>query len=149
MTIAVAQFLRIYRADGTTLKRYQNFWAGLNVDSYVYEPFDAGAIFSRITPDSDSLDIVFPATNEAYSLVENGLALRYLATLDFYQFVPTADGLAPATKIKIASFTGEFSSATVNEATVTLLIGTNLDPTEAQVPPRKFTTSLIGQPPKI
>jgi len=149
MTIAVAQFLRIYKADGTTLKRWQNFWVGLTVDSYTYEPFDGGAIFSRITPSSDSLDIVFPATNEAYSLVENGLALRYLATLDFYQFVPTASGSAPASKTKIASYTGEFSSATVNETTVTLQIGTNLDPTEAQVPPRKFTTSLVGQPPKV
>jgi hypothetical protein len=147
--LAIAQFLHVYTSTGATINRWQNFWVNATVDSHAFFAFDGGAIFSRITPSSDSLDITFPASNTSLSLIENGLALRYLATLDLYQFAPTADGTAPSIKTKIASYTGEFSSATVNDLTVTLQIGTNLDPTEAQVPPRKFTTSLVGQPPKV
>lgn len=147
--LAIAQFLHIYTSTGTTVNRWQNFWVNATVDSHSFFAFDGGAIFSRITPSSDTLSIVFPISNTSLSLLENGLALRYLATLDLYQFVPNSDGTPPSVKTKIASYTGEFSSATVTESTVALEIGTNLDPTEAQVPPRKFTTSLIGQPPKV
>lgn len=149
MTIGIAQFLRVYTQTGTTLNRWQNYWSTTTVDGHSFMPFDGGAIFSRITPSSDTLDVVFPISNTALSLIENGLALRYLATLDFYQFAPDAGGGQPASKTKIASYTGEFSSANINDTTATLKIGTNLDPTEAQVPPRKFTTSLVGQPPKV
>jgi hypothetical protein len=147
--LAIAQFLHVFTPTGATINRWQNFWINTTVDSHTFFAFDGGAIFSRITPSSDSLNIVFPVSNTLLSLVENGLALRYLATLDLYQFVPNADGAAPSIKTKIASYTGEFSSAVVNDLTVTLQIGANLDPTEAQVPPRKFTTSLVGRPPKV
>lgn len=149
MTIGIAQFLRVYTQAGTTLNRWQNYWTTTTVDGHSFIPFDGAAIFSRITPSSDALDIVFPISNTILSLVENGLALRYLATLDFYQFTPSTTGTPPATKTKIASYTGEFSSANITDTAVTLSIGTNLDPTEAQVPPRKFTTSLVGRPPKV
>ena len=83
------------------------------------------------------------------SLIEDGLANFYFVELLFYQFVPTQTGVPPLTKTLFASYVGELTSASQNETSVTVQIGSSLDPVEAQASPRKFTTTLVGEPPKI
>lgn len=149
MTLGLAQFFTVKSAGGTTLYRWQNFWNNQTVDGHTFLPFQAEAIFSRLTPSSDSLSISLPISSTLLSVVEQGLIQYYVGVVDLYQFSPTAAGTPPATKLLVARYTGEFSSAEIADSSITLTIGSNLDSTESQVPLRKFTTTLAGRPPKL
>lgn len=148
MTIGLAQFLTIKKADGTALYRWQNYWINQTVDSHTFASFQTEALFSVASSGFASLRISFPVSETVLTLIDEGLVQYYLATVDLYQFQPPANGL-PASKLLIAGFTGEFTSAEVTSSAVNLSIGSNLDSTESQAPPRKFTTALAGTPPKL
>lgn len=148
MTIALAQFLTIKKADGTVLYRWQNYWPNQTVDNHSFAPFQTDALFSAASPEVTSLQIVFPISSLILSLLDEGLNQYYVAQINQYQFQPPKNGL-PSVKTLIAGFTGEFVSAQVSSVSVDLVIGSNIDSTESQVPPRKFTTTLAGTPPKL
>lgn len=147
--IALAQFFTVQNESGTVLQRWQNYWPNTTVDSHTFLPFDAGAILSQISPGSDSLSIIFPVSQQIHALMTTGFELNYIGRLDLYQFVPPVDNSVPEIKDLIASYTGKFIQGTVGLTQIELRLGIGLDPTEAQVPPRKFTTSLVGKPPKL
>jgi hypothetical protein len=49
----------------------------------------------------------------------------------------------------VAAFTGEVVGASGDMTTITMELGSSLAPVGAQVPPRLFTTRLIGVPAKL
>lgn len=147
--LALAQFFTVQNEGGTVLRRWQNYWPNTTVDSYTFFPFDAAAILSQVSPGSESLDVIFPASQQITDLIISGFDQNYIGRLDLYQFLPQANGSPPAVKELIASFTGKFVEARVGLTQIQLILGVGLDPTEVQVPPRKFTTSLVGKPPKL
>lgn len=147
--IALAQFFTVQNESGTVLQRWQNYWPNTTVDSHTFLPFNADAILSQVSPGSDSLKIIFPASQQIYVLMNTGFELNYVGKLDLYQFVPPANNGVPEIKDLIASYTGKFIQGTISLTQIELSLGVGLDPTEAQVPPRKFTTSLVGKPPKL
>lgn len=150
MTIGIASFLTVRQADySTVVARYQSYWPGLTVDNHTFYPFNTNAIVSNATGGQQSLTVDFAASNEIISVVEAGLSNGYFVELSFYQFTPTADGSPPTAKALFANYIGELISATQNETSISIQIGSSLNPVEAQAPPRKFTTTLIGEPPKI
>lgn len=149
MTIGLAQFFTVKNASGTVLHKWQNFWVDQTVDTYVFLPFQAEAVFSRSSASSDTLSITLPVSASLLSIVDTGLMQFYVGTIDLYQFLPSADGLPPATKLLATSFTGEFVSADISDLSISLAIGSNIDSTESQVPIRKFTSTLAGIPPKL
>lgn len=148
MTIGLAQYLTIKDAGGNVQRKWQNYWINQAVDGYAFSPFSVAALISKVSSGQESIQIQLPPTKDNLDLVETGLQVFYTATVDQYQFLPPASGL-PATKTKIASFTGEFQSASLEVSFVSLTVGSNLDSTESQAPPRKFTSTLIGSPPKL
>lgn len=148
MTVALAQYLTIKDPNGNVKFKLQNHWINQAVDGYRFAPFSVAALISKVSTGQESINIQLPPTRDNLNLIELGLLVFYTATVDQYQFLPPASGL-PVTKTKIASFTGEFQSATFDIRSVTLTIGSNLDSTESQSPPRNFTSTLIGFPPKL
>ena len=148
MTAALAQYLTIKKADGSVLSRWQNHWLNQSVDGHSFAPFNVNSLISKVSDGAESIQIGLPPTKDNLELTELGLQQFYIAIVDKYQFTPPASGL-PSAKVKIASFTGEFQSAVFGIAAIDLIIGSNLDSTESQAPPRKFTTTLIGFPPKL
>lgn len=150
MTLGIASFLIVRASDySTIIARYQSYWPNQTVDSHNFYPFNVSAITSNATGGQESLTVEFAASNEIFSLVEAGLTNNYFIELSFYHFTPTADGTPPTSKTLFASYIGELISATQTEVAISIEIGSSLNPVEAQAPPRKFTTTLIGEPPKI
>lgn len=150
MTIGIASFLTFRQSDySTVVAQYQNYWPDQTVDSHTFYPFNTNAIVSNATGGQQSLSIDFAASNDIVSLIEAGLSNGYFVELSFYQFTPTVTGAPPTAKTLFASYIGELISASQNELSISVQIGSSLNPVEAQAPPRKFTTTLIGEPPKI
>lgn len=148
MTVGLAQFLTIEDSSGKVLRKHQNYWIEQTVDGFTFEPFNVAAMISMVSSGAESLNIELLPNVVNFGLVETGLQQYYVATVEQYQFMPPASGV-PSTKILNAAFTGEFQSATLSESTVTLTVGSNLDSVESQVPPRSYTTTLTGTPPKL
>lgn len=150
MTVGIAAFLAFRQSNYTTIvARYQSYWPGQTVDSHTFYPFNTSAIVSNASGGQESLNVEFAVSDTILNTIETGLGAGYFVQLSFYQFTPTATGAPPTTKTLFASFIGELINATLNETTISIQIGSSLNPVEAQAPPRKFTTTLIGQPPKI
>jgi hypothetical protein len=148
MTAGLAQFLTVKKADGGILHRWQNHWFNQRVEGHEFAPFNVNSLISKASDGAESIQIELPPTADNLELTELGLQRFYIATVEQYQFTPPASGL-PTSLIKIASFTGEFQSAEFGTAAIALIIGSNLDSTESQAPPRTFTTTLTGFPPKL
>jgi hypothetical protein len=148
MSIGLAQFLIIKDTGGNVQRKWQNYWISQSVDGYAFAPFSVSMLISKVSDGEESVQILLPPTDDNLTLAELGLQSFYIATVEQYQFLVPDSGL-PATKTKIASFTGEFQAASLQPSAVTLTIGSNLDSTESQAPPRKFTSTLIGSPPKF
>lgn len=148
MTVGLAQFLTVKDAAGRVLHRWQNYWIDETVDGHSFGSFSVAALISKVSSGKESIQIQLPPTQANLALAESGLQGFYTMTVEQYQFLPPATGL-PGAKTKIASFTGECQSAVFDVSSVVLTIGSNLDSTESQAPPRKFTSTLIGSPPKL
>lgn len=150
MTIGIAAFITIRQSDYTSVvARYQNYWPGQTVDDYSFYPFNVNAILSNASGGQDSLSVDFAASPSIITIAEDGLVLGYLVEIAFYQFAPALDGGLPASKTIFATFIGELASVSQGESDITFNIGSTLNAVEAQAPPRKFTTVLIGSPPKL
>jgi hypothetical protein len=150
MTVGIAVFMTIRQSNYTSVvAQYQSYWQGLTVDGHGFYPFNVNAILSNASGGQQSLRVDMALTQPLIETIEAGLANAYFVELAFYQFTPTATGVPPTAKTVFASFIGELLSAEQQESSVTIEIGSSLNGVEAQAPPRKFTTTLIGQPPKI
>jgi hypothetical protein len=150
MTIGIASFISFRQSDySTVVKRYQSYWPGETVDDHAFYPFNSNAIVSNATGGQQSLTVDFAVSQEILDLIENGLTNSYFVELSFYRFTATASTDSSTAKLVFASYIGELLSASQTETTVSIQIGSSLNPVEAQAPPRKFTTTLIGEPPKI
>tara|TARA_R110000772_G_scaffold118560_2_gene224203 strand:- start:602 stop:1054 length:453 start_codon:yes stop_codon:yes gene_type:complete len=146
---ALAQFVHIQTAAGSTLFRWQNFWLTYTVDSHTYYAFAPGSIASSQDGAASEVSIEVPLNSENITLLENGASLKYTADISMYKFTPTADGSPPASKTKVAGFFGQIVGGSLSDTSISLSIGTSLDAVEAQIPPRIFTSLLIGIPPKL
>ncbi len=148
MTVGLAQYLTVKDSQGKVLVKWQNGWINETVDGYDFGPFNVPMMISQISSGTESISIDLPVSQNNVDLVQNGLQLYYVATVEQYQYLPPVSGL-PQAKTKVAAFTGEFESAEITDAAIVLDIGLNLDTTESQLPIRTFTTILAGSPPKL
>ena len=148
MTVGLAQYLTVKNSQGNVLVKWQNGWINQSVDGYDFRPFNVPTMISQISSGTESISIDLPISGYNIDLVQNGLQLYYVATVEQYQYLPPVSGL-PQSKTKVAAFTGEFESAEITDAAIVLNIGLNLDTTESQLPIRTFTTILAGSPPKL
>ena len=142
-TVALAMFLRF--SNGFNV---QNYWHDQVVDGCQHYPFDADGIVSSRGSVQSAYAVTFPIDAVTISLLEDGLASGWTAAVELYQFTPEQSGAPPGAKTLISRYAGEIIGGTVNETTVAVELGSSLDPIGSQMPPRVYTTTLVGEPPR-
>jgi hypothetical protein len=150
MTKGIAAFLTIRQSDfNTVVAKYQSYWPGMTVAGHVFKPFTAGAITSNSSGGQQSFSLEFGLQAATEQIIEVSAANGYIYDCELKEFTPTATGVPPATLTTFARFLGELLSASKTDQSITVEVGTSLDPVKAQAPPRKFTTALVGDPPQL
>jgi hypothetical protein len=150
MARAQSQFLRIYSGT-TTYQRWQSYYVNTNVTwesaAWSYQPFDADGITAGGVESESSISVALPATTNVIESVLAALNEARLVELRMYEFDTILGNASPqAGQNLIASYLGEVVSANGTFTSIVMELGSSLSPVGAQVPPRKFTTRLIGVP---
>lgn len=145
-----AQYLRIF--DGsTTYLRLQGYYVGqtvtLDSQQWSYFPFVANGLIGG-TPGGDvEVTISVPATAAAVAAFEAALNQNRLVEVKIYEFDTRLTQAQPqAGQSLIGVFVGEVVGITGTFAALDIQLGSSLAPVGAQVPPRTFTSALIGAP---
>lgn len=150
-----AQFMRIFDS-AATYGRWHNFYIN---GAIVFEgqiwgwlPFDADGFTDGGGSVEGDLTITIPATPGAVAEIEGALRSARLAQVSTYEFDILDDGaiIAPITdQTLIASYVGEVVSAGGALESLELQLGSSLSPVGSHIPPRLFSTRLIGAPCKL
>jgi len=153
MARAQSQYLRIFSGD-VTYQRWQSYYVNTSVTwasaSWSYQPFDADGITAGEVQSESSISIRLPATTNVIEVVLQALNEARLAELQFYEFDPILGNSAPqAGQTLIASYLGEIVGVKGSFTEIAMELGSSLAPVGAQVPPRTFSTRLIGAPCKL
>lgn len=149
MNRSQAQYLRIFD-DAGTYKRLQSYYVNQTVTlssaSWSYHPFMAsGAIDGSAS--SNDVVIEIPATQTVVSAFTDALDLNRLCEILMYEFDSRVGQTAPpSSQVLIGSFLGEVIKISGSFTTLSVTVGSSLAPVGAQVPPRKFTSYLVGSP---
>jgi hypothetical protein len=149
-----AQYLRIFDEAAGTLQRWQNYYINATVTfdggTWAFMGFDVDGFTAGQTGDEGGVSVTLPATAFVVDTVEDALRNARLCELQMYEF-DTLDGNdAPQPDQQlIASYVGEVVGAGGAFESLTLELGSSLSPVGSQVPPRKFTSRLIGVPVKL
>jgi hypothetical protein len=147
---AQAQYLRIFDSS-STYARWQGYYVNqtitLDSASWEYMPFSASGIIESGASSGKSVSITVPATNSIVEAFTLALSYGRFCELKIYEFDSRLDQIAPQSG---QSLIGAYTSQVVNvNGTFTRLeieLGSSLSPIGAQVPPRTFTSYLIGAP---
>ena len=147
---AQAQYLRIFDSS-STYARWQGYYVNqtitLDSASWEYMPFSASGILESGASGGKSVSITVPATNSIVQAFTLALSYGRFCELKIYEFDSRLDQTAPQSGQNLI---GAYTSQVVNvNGTFTRLeieLGSSLSPIGAQVPPRTFTSYLIGAP---
>ena len=145
-----SQFLRIF-SGSTTYQRWQSYYVNTSVTwesaAWSYQPFDADGITAGEVQSESSISVTLPATTNVMEVVLQALDEARLAELRLYEFDTILGNSTPQTgQTLIASYLGEVVGVSGGFTSIQMQLGSSLSPVGAQVPPRKFTTKLIGAP---
>lgn len=148
--IASSQFLRISDAAGTAWHRWQSFYAHrsvtLNGQPWLFQPFEASALTIGQTGDEGGVTLELPATPLTLDAAAIAMAQGHVFELFSYEFTPTGtESAPPSSQQLVAQFAGEIVNASANLTGLRLELGSSLAPVGAQIPPRTFTTRLMGK----
>jgi hypothetical protein len=148
-----SQFLRIF-SGSTTYQRWQAYYVNTSVTwesaSWSYQPFDADGITAGEVQSEASISVTLPATTNVMEVVLQALDEARLAELRLYEFDTILGNNAPqAGQTLIASYLGEVVGVSGSFTSIQMELGSSLSPVGAQVPPRTFSTRLIGAPCKL
>jgi hypothetical protein len=148
-----SQYLRIF-SGSTTYQRWQSYYVNTSVTwesaSWSYQPFDADGITAGEVQSESSISIRLPATTNALEVVLLALNEARLAELRLYEFDTILGNNTPqAGQTLIASYVGEVVGVKGGFTSIQVELGSSLSPVGAQVPPRTFSTQLIGSPCKL
>lgn len=150
MARAQAQYLRIYDTGGTTYQRWQSYYANTSVTwasaQWIYVPFIADGIVAGLNGDESDVVISAPATGLVVEAFENAIRQGHLAELTTYQFDAIVDNNTPqASQVLVANHIGQVTGGSATLTTLRLQVGAALAPIGTQIPPRVFTTAIMGQ----
>jgi hypothetical protein len=148
-----SQFLRIF-SGSTTYQRWQAYYVNTSVTwesaSWSYQPFDADGITAGEVQSESSISVTLPATTNVMEVVLQALDEARLAELRLYEFDTILGNSTPQTEqTLIASYLGEVVGVSGGFTSIQMQLGSSLSPVGAQVPPRTFSTRLIGAPCKL
>jgi hypothetical protein len=148
-----SQFLRIF-SGSTTYQRWQTYYVNSSVTwesaAGSYQPFDADGITAGEVQSESSISVTLPATTNVMEVVLQALDEARLAELRLYEFDTILGNSTPqAGQTLIASYLGEVVGVSGGFTSIQMQLGSSLSPVGAQVPPRTFSTRLIGAPCKL
>jgi hypothetical protein len=148
-----SQYLRIF-SGSTTYQRWQAYYVNTSVTwesaSWSYQPFDADGITAGEVQSESSISVTLPATTNVMEVVLQALDEARLAELRLYEFDTIQGNSTPqAGQTLIASYLGEVVGVSGSFTSIQMQLGSSLSPVGAQVPPRTFSTRLIGAPCKL
>jgi hypothetical protein len=148
-----SQYLRIF-SGSTTYQRWQSYYVNTSVTwesaSWSYQPFDADGITAGEVQSESSISVTLPATTNVMEVVLQALDEARLAELRLYEFDTILGNSTPQTgQTLIASYLGEVVGVSGSFTSIQMELGSSLSPVGAQVPPRTFSTRLIGAPCKL
>jgi hypothetical protein len=148
-----SQYLRIF-SGSTTYQRWQSYYVNTSVTwesaAWSYQPFDADGITAGEVQSESSISVTLPATTNVMEVVLQALNEARLAELRLYEFDTILGNSTPQTEqTLIASYLGEVVGVSGGFTSIQMQLGSSISPVGAQVPPRKFTTKLIGAPCQI
>jgi L-aminopeptidase/D-esterase-like protein len=148
---AQSQYLRIYDIDtDVTLQRWQSYYANATVtfssQQWAYVPFVAEGFTEGISGDESNITISAPATPIVVEAFETAIKRGHLVEIKTYQFDALLGNDAPqAAQQQIAVFVGQVTGGAGSLTTLTVQLGSAISPVGAQIPPRTFTTAMIGK----
>jgi hypothetical protein len=150
MARAQAQYMRIYGADGVTYQRWQSYYGNTTVSydssSWQYVPFVADGFTAGLSGDEADISVTAPATSVVIDAFESAISSGRLVELSIYQFDPELGNDVPQFGQElVAGYTGQVVGGTAALTTLTLQLGSALSPVGAQIPPRNFTTAIMGK----
>ena len=153
MARAQAQYLRIF-SGSTTYQRWQSYYVNISVSYdgavWAYQPFDADGITAGEVQSESSISVRLPATTNAIEVVLQALDEARLAELQIYEFDTLLGNSTPQTgQTLIASYLGEVVGVAGSFTQLSMELGSSLSPIGAQVPPRTFSSQLVGAPCKL
>jgi hypothetical protein len=153
MARAQSQYLRIF-SGSTTYQRWQAYYVNTSVTYggavWAYQPFDADGITAGEVQSESSISIRLPATTNVVEVVLQALNEARLAELQFYEFDTILGNSTPQTgQTLIASYLGEVVGVKGGFTEIEMELGSSLAPVGAQVPPRTYSTRIIGAPCKL
>jgi hypothetical protein len=148
-----SQYLRIF-SGSTTYQRWQSYYVNTSVTwesaAWSYQPFDADGITAGEVQSESSISVTLPATTNVMEVVLQALDEARLAELRLYEFDTIQGNSTPqAGQTLIASYLGEVVGVSGGFTSIQMQLGSSLSPVGAQVPPRTFSTRLIGAPCKL
>ena len=148
-----SQYLRIF-SGATTYQRWQSYYVNTSVSYggavWAYQPFDADGITSGEVQSESSISVTLPATTNVMEVVLQALNEARLAELQVYEFDTILGNSTPQTgQTLIASYLGEVVGVSGGFTSIQMQLGSSLSPVGAQVPPRTFSSRLIGAPCKL
>lgn len=150
MARAQSQYLRIYDAGGTTYQRWQSYYANITVtwdgQSWQFVPFIADGFTEGISGDEANITVQAPAITTVVTAFETAILDGRMVELSTYQFDPLFGNDAPqAGQTLIARYVGQVAGGGGGLTSLTLQLGSAISPIGAQIPPRKFTTAIMGK----
>jgi hypothetical protein len=148
-----SKFLRIF-SGSTTYQRWQSYYVNTSVTwesaAWSYQPFDADGITAGEVQSELSISVTLPATTNVMEVVLQALNKARLAELRLYEFDTILGNSTPqAGQTLIASYLGEVVGVSGGFTSIQMQLGSSFSPVGAQVPPRTFSTRLIGAPCKL
>jgi hypothetical protein len=148
-----SQYLRIF-SGSTTYQRWQSYYVNTSVTwesaAWSYQSFDADGITAGEVQSESSISVTLPATTNVMEVVLQALNEARLAELRLYEFDTILGNSTPQTEqTLIASYLGEVVGVSGGFTSIQMELGSSLSPVGAQVPPRTFSTRLIGAPCKL
>jgi len=154
MARAQSQYLRIYDVGGNTHQRWQSYYSGKTVSwssaSWQYVPFIADGFTAGISGDESDISVTAPATTLVMQAFEAAIRQGRLVDLSIYQFDSTLGNSDPqAGQELVAAFTGQVVGGSGGLTSMAIQLGSALSPIGAQIPPRKFTTRIMGKGAKL
>ena len=149
MARAQAQYLRIYDTV-TTYQRWQSYYANVSVtlsnQQWQYVPFIADGFTEGISGDESNISIQAPAITTVVQAFEAAILNGRMVELSTYQFDPLFGNNAPQSgQILIARYIGQVAGGSGGLTSMTLQLGSAISPVGAQIPPRKFTSRIMGK----
>lgn len=148
-----SQYLRVFDDSGT-YHSWQSYYINTIVSfggrNWIFQHFDVEGFTAGQTGDEGGVSVSIPATAYAMDVVTDCLRNARLVELTMYEFdTLLGDDEPQEDQVLIASYVGEVVAAAGVLESINLELGSSLSPVGAQIPPRKFTSRLVGVPCKL